>query len=503
MDYDNIFDTKDEKAVSIYSYLKRTASHSQNTIFIKDDNKEFSYQSSLMIIDSFSQILSSKHNIASGDYVGILISNKAEFIFSVLAVSKLGAVFVPITTRSTRSEVEDIIGCTKMKLMIYEREYLDTVKDIKASKLDSGGMIEVKASVKDGLVIENFNDTAGIFFTSGTTNKPKGVIISNKAILSTAEIRIRGMSLTSGMRQLATIPLCHLYSFVNILVSGMIMGHEIYLTNDNSALNIFNILDKKQIDIYQSTPTVFTLMLMSGLSSEFKLADTKYFGYATAPMDFRIISQFKKTYPHIKWYPSYGQTEACSTMAILNDNDLKSHPGSVGKAGYGADIKVIDQKSGESIIGKSGEVVVKKEFMTGYINADSKDKFTKDGFLKTNDSGYITSDGYLYLQGRLDNIIIINGTNINPEEVEAMLMESKLISEAGVVGKKTILGEQLVAFIVSSGKEKPLLEEEIMEYAKKNIIGYKCPSKISVIDSLPRTKAGKLDRKKLYEMANS
>ncbi len=494
--------TQKSKRGNLYSAFVETAELNAERIFVSDGICQLSYLDALSEVNSISAFMKIQYMAGKGSKVGILISNRVEFVVTVLAINKLGASFVPINKMAKEQDINDIVSSIGIELLIYEEKFEAVV--LKTLNCITAGIKELFGSgtdiINDNAKFDNtstYQDVACIFLTSGTTGKPKGVMLGNDTFFSSSRVISVGSGYKEGMSQLVVSPLYHIFPFHNQIAPGILLGHTIHLLNYESVGQIMQVMDKNAIEIILAAPLIYSLMLMSGLCGIYKLLNAKIFGYSGAPMNENIIVSLQKVYPHVKMVNSYGATEAGGTFAVLPPEEALKRPQSVGVPGEGVDIKVIDEEN-RFVVNKMGEILVKNSYMKGYINGNEKSKFF-GGYLRTGDVGLIDCEGYVYINGRVDDMMIVNGTNIYPADVEKYFSDYNLIGGIVVLARKSIFGDQIVAF-VESVHEKEEIYKKLVDFAENNIPEYKRPIDYIFIEKIPRSAAGKILRKELEDL---
>ena len=481
--------------MSIYQQFYKISQLNKSKLFVIDNESRFTFGQISKLVDKFSYYLKNEIGLNEGDSVALLLNNQVEFVISLLSLNKLGMVTVPVNNRLTSEEIKYIIDASQSKAIILNPIYGGKVSSIKrvtkinakiAKELDISGETPVSKS-----------ENAFILFTSGTTGTPKGVLHTNRNSLFYANVMIEGLGFESDMKQLIAAPLYHAIGCEDQLIPAIILGETVILTNDTTPQNVAHLLEEYSIDVLLGPPTIFALLILSGISKKYKLLGTKIFGYAGAPMRPQVIRALKKRFPHIKLFNFYGSTEVGGTITILDDKYAISHSETVGKAVKGVEVKILDEN--KFVVGKVGEVVTRPRYMKGYINADTKSAFFGD-YLRMGDLGKLDKEGFLTLFGRMGDMIIVQGENVYPIEIEKVLMETGLLKEVCVMGRDTILGQQPVAFISPTDESGEDITEKLKAICKEKLADFKRPREFIVLKEIPKNSVGKIDKKRLAEL---
>jgi len=483
--------------LSIYQQFQKTAKSNKDKPFIIEEDNVLTFEETSKLIDKFSYYLESKIGLKRGDRIAFLLNNQLEFVIALLSSNKLGLIVTPLNNRLTSEEIEYMVNASAAKAIVFNSIYQEKISKIKEA-------LKIDAKIIKGLDIIGETKTciqedAFILFTSGTTGIPKGVLHTNKNSLFYANVMIEGLGFRPDMKHLIAAPLYHAIGCEDQLIPAIILGQTVVLTNNTTPQNIAYLLERHSIDILLGPPSIFTLLILSGMAKRYRLLGTNVFGYAGAPMRPQVIKMLKKAFPHIKLFNFYGSTEVGGTITILDDGYALSHAETVGKAVKGVEVRVLDKD--EFVLDKIGEVVTRPNYMKGYVNADTEGVFF-DGYLRMGDLGKLDKQGFLTLFGRIGDMMIVQGENVYPIEIERVLIESGLLKEACVIGRDTILGQQPVAFVSPIEEDKERVIEKLKAICKEKLADFKRPRDFIVLKEIPKNPVGKIDKRKLLELLN-
>jgi acyl-CoA synthetase (AMP-forming)/AMP-acid ligase II len=274
-------------------------------------------------------------------------------------------------------------------------------------------------------------------------------------------------------------------------------------------------IQKEQATRAMIVPTMLKRVIDDPDFSKYNLSSLKVITYGAAPMPFEVISKAIKVMPWARFINAFGQTETASTITTLGPEDhiiegteeeqqkkLKRLTSSIGKPLSDVEVKIVDDEGRALPTLEVGEILARgPRVMTGYWKDEQKTSqvMTSDGWLRTGDLGWMDEEGYIYLAGRADDMIIRGGENISPEEVEEVLHSHPKIEEAAVIGVPDPEWGQEPRVMVVLKKGEAATSEEIMEYCRSRLAGFKRPRSVVFIDALPRSAMGKVLRKKLRE----
>jgi long-chain acyl-CoA synthetase len=344
------------------------------------------------------------------------------------------------------------------------------------------------------------HDTALVILTSGSTGKPKGVVLSHdnawsnlKATVSAFRSDTSPTAIPAKAKppNLIANPLSHTAGVVRLLFA-LYVGRSVVMLRKFDGIVTKRLLDRHGIDNLTINPAMMRILLEQ-LPPEADLGAVRYASSGTAPLPPALREQFEARFG-IPVLQAYGQTEAFGGIAIERAKDVLAgnrKPGSVGKPLPGVELRILDPDGRDVEPGGIGELVVRSTSSTaGYIGAATERPVDGDGWLHTGDQGRTDPDGYLYITGRIKNIVICGGFNIIPEEIEAALAGDDRVRDAVVLGiPDERLGEIPVALIESDDNPRNVLDR-----VSERLAPYKRPRRIFVVDPLPRVANGKVDR---------
>ena len=444
------------------------------------------------------------------DRVAMLLRNGHEMVEIALAAQKLGFVACPLNTWAKPKELEVTLESSGAKLLIYDTAHAEQVEKVAPprmkllfvgdpSKALEGSLSyeELLAEQSDGAIPPLTRDRGSaqvIIHTSGTTGKPKGAARDSSA---------------AGIGALANVIEIVPYVRDDVIFCPAPMFHSFGLMTVTFAtgLGATLILPEKfdaegsleQIERYKATAASFVPVMLRRIVRLDDEAKEKYdlsslrillaSGSALSPELRKAVCEVFGPVLH----DLYGSTEA-GWVAIAGPKDIEVHPDSVGKPVGGIDVRILDKDRNDLSTGETGEIFVKSGVMfEGYTSGDEKEAV--DGFMSIGDLGHLDDDGYLYVEGRADDMVVVGGENIYPIEVEEVIQSVEGISEASVMGiDDEEYGKILVAFY--EGKAEP---NKVETKCKDELASYKVPKRFVQLDELPRTSTGKVIKRELVQ----
>ncbi len=435
-----------------------------------------------------------------GDIIAQFMLNSDLFMAVYYGVQLAGCTVMPVNTKLAPPEVDYIFTHSAAKVLFYDdalQETLDVTNYHFDERLNLANILEIVEG--DSFFIGEFasldpEDTAVVMYTSGTTGKPKGVMLSHRNIYETAEIWSDSMNMTNEDRMYICTPLFHCAGSHVFAVPMMYKGGAVIISEAFSPTSTLQDLVKTEATIFFGVPAMYTLLLNNPNVASYNFEHLRLLCYGAAPMPYELVKRLKETFPKVAVQNLYGQTENTPAATSLLDDAALLKIGSVGKPLARTEVKLVNSEGEEVATGEVGEICVRgPQVMKGYLrNPEETDFAIRDGWLYTGDLGRFDEEGYLYIVDRKKDMVIRSGENIYPIEVEEVLYQIPQVLEAAVVGiPHEIYGEVPKAFVVLK-EGQTLTEEQILAYSHQHLAKYKVPYEVEFLDTLPRNASGKV-----------
>jgi len=482
------------------------------------DKKIYRYKGLNETINRYARLLLEKFEIKKGAHIGILLNNSPEYIILSLAVIKTGATLIPINRFLSAREINYIIKDSDMSFLISSSEFknhfseLVTCPDLKNILLTDIPVTCEKTSLIPSDIgsfsSENLNanisenDPAIIIFTSGTTGYPKGAMLSHKNLVSNVLSCTQAINVTNKDRLLLALPMFHSFTFTVCILMPLAKGATIIgLPSIKPFSLVLKSILLNRITIFICIPKVYDIISEKKLPFFLRpFINIRLCISGSAPLSATTLQKFKKNIK-LPLLEGYGLSET-SPVVSVNPIFGEQKPGSVGLPVKGVEVKIFDDNLNELPLGESGEIAVKGDnVMIGYYKkpADTAEVL-KNGWLLTGDIGKLDEDGYIYILDRKKDMILMQGMNIYPREIEEAILCHPYVEETAVVGiKDENHGEIPIAFIVLKEGRK-LTNKEIAKFCREKLAAYKCPRKYLFLDKLPRSSVGKVLKKDLINI---
>jgi long-chain acyl-CoA synthetase len=443
------------------------------------------------------------------DRVAVMMRSHAGYVLAYYALITRGSVIVPVNVRLAAPELAYMLDNAGVEVILADPEFEPVVTEaIKISGnprqcfwTDGGDSWEALF----GGEAEPFHDVAeedlaAIYYTSGTTGKPKGAMITHRNMTAVGQQNVEAWFFDDAeVVELEISPLFHV-SFQEFGPTIHSVGGTLVVDNFSPERSL-DLIEQEGVNAFFAVPSMLLLMLEAQQRKARDLSRVRLVKYGGAPMPSDLMARVRAAFPHALLVQGFGQTESTGMIAVTWPDEVYAYPLSTGRAISGCDIRVVDDMDVPVPTGAIGEIVAKgPQVMAGYWeNPGASADTLAGGYLHTGDLGYLDEGGRLYIVDRKKDLIIRGGQNIYSAEVEEALYGHPAVREAAVVGKPdTVYGEVVVAFVRIRGNAT-VTPEGLDAYMASRIASYKRPVAYHFIDELPRTANGKVRKVELRE----
>jgi acyl-CoA synthetase (AMP-forming)/AMP-acid ligase II/acetyltransferase-like isoleucine patch superfamily enzyme/acyl carrier protein len=494
---------------TIYQLVRSRAEESPEAIFIgAPGRRALTYRDLLNQVESVVQGLRTL-GLGRNDRVALVLPNGPEMAAAFVAIAA-GATCAPLNPSYRANEFEFYISDLNARALIVWSEMESPAREVarkrnipiiqlkpnldaEAGRFELVGTKEVSSSATD---FSQSDDTALVLHTSGTTARPKIVPLTHRNLFCSAHNISFTLGLTTKDRCLNIMPLFHIHGLIGAVLSSLKAGASVFCTPGLDVEKFFDWVDEVRPTWYTAVPTMHQAILSRATAHPEVLARNpmRFIRSSSAALPERVMAALEDVFkaPVIE---SYGMTEAAHQMA---SNPLPSLPRKAGSVGIaaGPDVAIMDESGNLVPAGEIGEVVIRGANVTsGYENNTSANKsaFT-NGWFRTGDQGRFDKEGYLFLTGRLKEMINRGGEKIAPREVDETLIQHPAIAQAiAFAVPHATLGEDVAAAVVL--KEGAVVtESEILDFAAARLVDFKVPSQVLIVDEIPKGPTGKLQR---------
>jgi acyl-CoA synthetase (AMP-forming)/AMP-acid ligase II len=337
-------------------------------------------------------------------------------------------------------------------------------------------------------------------YTAGTTGKPKGCLLSHRNYIWGALNGIMDMDIRHEDKNLVVFPMFHTAG-LSSFIQRVAMGNTLYLMKSVDIKMILEIIDREKITSLALVPTLFNALLQFPDLENYDRSSVRYFTSATAIFPIELKKQTKKVFPNAVPGEIYGMSEESGLGTRLLPKDVFRKIACVGQAFTNHEVRVVNEKGQEVKPGEVGEIIFRGPVvMKGYYkNPEATEEAIRDGWLYSGDIAKVDDEGYIYIVDRKKDLIISGGLNIYPREIEEILYSHPDIAEAAVIGVTDPKWGETVKAIVVPKHGKNLKPEEVIDFCTENLASYKKPTSVNIVDALPKTASGKIQKVVLRE----
>lgn len=483
--------------------------------------------------------------VKKGDHVAIWATNTPEWILTLFAAAKIGAVLVTVNTNFKIFELEYLLRQSDTKLLVMiggfkNNDYVATVNELLpelkttsdeiesehlpflkrvvfAGKETPEGMlnfedlkilggdfpVEIYEENKKTL---NTHDVVNMQYTSGTTGFPKGVMLTHYNILNNGKTIGDGMKFTKNDKLCITVPFFHCFGLVLAMMACITHGTTMVPVERYSPVPVMNAISAEKCTAVHGVPTMFIAMLEHAQFNNFDFSSLRTGIMAGSPCPIEVMKKVIDKMNMREIVIVFGQTEASPgcTMTTTSDS-IDKRVNTVGRAFPGVECKIIDPETGDELpINTPGEFCARGyNIMKGYYKMPeaTAQAIDKDGWLHTGDLCTVDEDGYYKVVGRIKDMIIRGGENIYPKEIEECLYTCDKVSDVQVIGVPSeAYGEEVMACVILKEGEE-MTEEEVKEFVGARMAKHKVPRYVRFVDSFPTNAAGKIQKYKMREEA--
>ena len=440
--------------------------------------------------------------VGKGDRVALLGLNSDVCFESYFSPALIGAMFVPLNYRLAARELRECLDDCEPRVLLAEAEFAATAKAMQehcphirhvitfGGESKEPGVLDYESSLAEIIADGSYaatspgggDDAILLFYTGGTTGKSKGVMLSNRNMLSNTACAVEDYRMERGWSFIVLGPLFHLAAGARIFNCAALYAHGVVLARFD-AVNVLESIERYRVDSATLVPTMVQMLLDHPRYADYDLTSLKIVTCGAAPLSLALQRRLLRALPDVRQYQTYGMTEASPILTILDsvyhvtDGPLSAKLGSVGRPPDHVEIRVVDANDEDLPPLAVGEVLARgPNIMLGYwrqpgLTAEAM----RGGWYHTGDAGYLDEEGFLFLEGRTKDMIVSGGENVYPIEVENVLTEHPAVKECAVIGiPHEVWGEAVHAVVIlESGASAR--EEELIAWCKENLAGYKCP----------------------------
>lgn len=453
--------------------------------------------------------------VRRGDRVAALLMNGNEILECTFACAKLGAIFVPINFRLSEDEVEYILRDSVPRVFVFHEPLRDMAGEVRRrvevpeavqvggeETRDVYGYEQLVAQSRDaepGFAVSG-EDALMMMYTSGTTGRPKGAILTHANTQWNAINVILATSLQASDITLSVAPLFHIGAMGIFTLPLLYVGGTVVIQDRFGPELVLQTIAQEKVSVQFLLPAMWLAVMRIPRFDDYDLSSLRLNISGGAPCPLTVIEFFQAR--DIPFIEGFGLTETAPCVCVLDDENAARKNGSVGKPFFHVEVKVTGELDGEVPAGEVGELLVRgANVLAGYWNNPEATRVSlRGGWFHTGDLARTDDEGFLYIVDRKKDMLISGGENVYPVEVEQVLFRHPKVSEAAVIGTPDERwGESPMAFVVPEEREEPPSLEELEEYCRGKLARFKVPKRLEILESLPRNATGKVLKTQLRE----
>ena len=460
--------------------------------------------------------------VGEGCRVALLDKNRPECFEVMFAASKCGAAYVPLNWRLAAPEIEDILKDAQPTILFIGDEFVDRIEGVASAvpelkaiiALDQSGKTpyvtyadwQGMAAAVDPQIPTTAEDMAVLMYTSGTTGKPKGAMLSSRSLIGHMEWTAKVWGYDATSVQLVPMPLFHIGG-TSMALQSIVLGARTILLAEVNPAQMLRLISEFRVTNMLLVPAIIQYLLDAPACATTDWSSVRSLIYGAAPISDTLLRKAMQVL-QCNFIQIYGMTEHSGCVSLLSPEDHDPEHSSELLASCGkplpwVEVAIVDPANLHPLAqGEVGEIWVRsQQLMAGYWRQPevTATTLTTEGWLRTGDAGYLDPNGYLYIRDRVKDMIISGGENIYPAEIENVLMRHPSIADAAVIGVPHSKWGETPKAVVVKVRGKPADELQILTFCRTQLAGFKCPTSVDFVDALPRNPSGKILKRELRE----
>ncbi len=453
--------------------------------------------------------------VGKGDRVAILAFNEPEYFDLFNAAAKMGAIMVTLNYRLAGPELQYIMEDSGAKVLIFSKEFTEVVDSFRTDvpaehyvaisdeppEWATSYAAAIAAEPADEPeIVGGGDDVLAILYTSGTTGKPKGAMLTHNGFFVTSDTIIATIGMP-GDTFLIVLPLFHIGALPGAILNSQ-FGLRCVLCRTLDPVRFLELLGEEKVTAFGSVPQLLQILKMVPDFEKYDWSSVQVILVYAAPVPVTLLKEYAEAGIEVRQL--YGLTECTGPAAVIDGEHALSKAGSCGLPMFYIDIRLVDEGGNDVRPEELGEVIMRSQnVMKGYWGKPEETaKTIRDGWLYTGDIARMDEEGYLYIMDRKKDMIISGGENIYPAEIEDFLLSHPKVADVGVIGCPDEQWGEAVRAVVVVKEGEELTEVELIEYCKGNIGKFKIPKSVVFAPELPRTPTGKILKRVLRDEYN-
>lgn len=506
--------------LTISSKLKQAVQLHPNKVFLYEGDKTLTFKQLDDITDRLATAFLTC-GLKKGDHIGLLMLNQMEWLLTFFAASKIGVGVVALSPRYRETELTYMLNHSEAKAVVSISQFADfnfatAFKNLQTELetvetyifLGDGfeGSLSFEAlmnqDANEGLLQEantvSEDDLAIMIFTSGTTGKPKGVMITHKSILASAEAQANHFHVTEKDVAIGSLPFNHVGGITCTIMVALLTYSSVALVPFFIPKQVLAAIEIYKATILGAVPTMYLMLFAEDNLNEVNFDSLRLAIIGGSNVESELAKKIAETIPNASLVNLYGLSESSGACVLSKVTDsLEKVQSTIGVPIGDFEIKVVDQERNPLSVGEAGELAIRGDCVAkGYYRdkAKSKETFTDDGWLFTGDIVTEDEEGYLGFKGRLQEMFIQGGFNVYPIEVENVITTNKRVQMAAGIGVPDEFLGEIGRYYIVPMPGATITPEEIISYCESRLADYKVPRQVEIVHSLPMTPAGKINK---------
>jgi acyl-CoA synthetase (AMP-forming)/AMP-acid ligase II len=458
-----------------------------------------------------------EQGVGHDDKVGFILKNGLAFVEIFYGIALSGAVGVPINFRLAADEIQYIVNNSDSKVLMIGHEYVDAIRSIRDQlpQVEKVVVVGSDGEIPDMIRYESVfdrsvsytpceqlsdEDACMIVYTSGTTGRPKGAVLTHKNLYMNSMNMIWESRMNPDYKQLIVAPMFHVAAMSTLVTTCLLRGTSV-IHQEFNPVAVLDTIQAERINYLFMVPAMWNFLFQVPNIDQYDLSSMTICATGASICPLELKKKIMKYFPNAGIYDVFGQTEMSPCTTALHPEDSLRKTTSVGKPIINVEIRVVDDEMNDVPVGEVGEIVyrgptVMKEY---YKNLEATAEAFRGGWFHSGDLVRLDEEGFVYVVDRKKDMIISGGENIYPAEIEEVLYSHPGILEAAVIGVPDETWGEAVKAVVVPKPGVQLTAEEIIEHCKGHLASYKKPRYVEFVDMLPRNAAGKVLKRVLRE----
>jgi len=454
--------------------------------------------------------------VKRGDRVGLLALNEPEYFDLLFGLGKIGAILVPVNYRLAGPEMAYILSDCGAKVFVFGKEYAEIARSIKA-EIPARKLVAIMDSPREGTesypklleaesdaepeIMAGGDDVLSILYTSGTTGRPKGAMLTHQNYYCTA-VSLHATLGYCGEVFLVPLPLFHIGALGGIPMFVQ-LGQKVVLLRSFDAKRMLELIQEEKVTGMGTVPALLMFLKLVPGFEKYDFSSMKIILVYAAPVPVSLLKEYDAAGIEVRQL--YGLTECTGPASVIDSEYAIAKAGSCGLPLFESEIRLVDARGRDVGPEELGELLIRSDnVMKGYWNRpEETQKTIIDGWLYTGDLAKKDAEGFLYILDRKKDMIISGGENIYPAEIEDLLLRNPRVADAAVIGFPDPKWGEAVKAIIVVKKGEQLTEDELIGWCQGRIGKYKIPKKVIFAASIPRTATGKILKRELREQYNN